>query len=535
MVALSIFVPAAWSSASIAAEADGAAPAAATSSGQRAAQRFDILDFAIDGNSVLTPAAVEQAVYAFMGPDKTVDDVEAARQSLESAYQAAGYQTVLVVTPEQEVRDGVVALQVIEGRLERVKITESRYFSLEQISAAVPALKTGEVPRMPDVQKQLETVALQSRDREVTPILRAGSQPGLVEAELRVKDEVPLHGSLEINNHNSSNTSPTRVLASLRYDNLWQRFHSFSLQYQTAPEDRAVDVWSGTYVMPVFDDSWHLAAYAAKFDSQSSVASAGAIAVIGTGKIYGARLVKQLEPIAGYAQSISFGADYKDFQQSIALVGADDQSTPISYLPFALRYDGGWSESDGSFTSFSFGPNFSIRGVGNSQREFEDKRFLARSNYLYVVANAEHTRIFTDDFRLLGRLSGQLSDSPLISNEQFAVGGADTVRGYHESEVLGDQGLFASLELQSPLLLSSRWPLFDGLRLVTFIDGARVWIKEALPGTESRTDISSAGLGIRFAGFQHVEGTFDWAYPLVSAGTVDAGAARALFKLSAEF
>lgn len=500
----------------------------------QAVARFDIFDFAIDGNSVLEPAAIEKAVYPHMGPDRAVEDVEAARLALENAYREAGYQTVLVVTPEQEVSEGVVQLQVVEGKLERVQITGTRYFSLQQIGAAVPALAAGTVPNLADAQRELEALALQSRDRQVTPVLRAGSEPGLVEAELRVEDELPLHGTLEINNRDSVDTSSTRVLGSLRYDNLWQRFHSFSLQYQTAPEDRAVEVWSATYAMPV-SERWNLAAYYARFDSQSAVASAGALAVLGTGEMAGLRLVGRLAPIGEYSHSVSLGIDRKKFDQSIELLGADDQNTPIDYLPFSIRYDGSWSDADGSFTAFSAGPNFSLRGVGNSQQEFEDKRFLARANYLYLLLDAQRLQMLPGDFRLRGKFSGQLSDSPLISNEQFSVGGVDTVRGYHESEVLGDQGATVGLELQSPALLARRWALFDGLRLTLFAEAGRVWIKEALPGTESRDDLSGAGVGLRFSALRRIEGSFDWAWPLASAGSVEAGDARAHFSLSAGF
>lgn len=506
--------------------------------------RFDIFDFAIDGNSVLEAAAIEKAVYPHMGPDRTVEDVEAARLALENAYREAGYQTVLVVTPEQEVSNGVVQLQVVEGKLERVQITGTRYFSLQQIGDSVPALAAGTVPNLAEAQRELEAVALQSRDRQVTPVLRAGSAPGLVEAELRVKDELPLHGTLEVNDRDSVDTSSTRVLASLRYDNLWQRFHSVSLQYQTAPEDRAVEVWSATYAMPV-SERWNLAAYYAKFDSQSAVASAGALAVLGTGEMAGLRLVGRLQQAdlnsqgahsqSTYVHSVSLGVDRKKFDQSIELLGADDQNTPIDYLPFSVRYDGSWSDADGSFTSFSAGPNFSLRGVGNSQQEFEDKRFLARANYLYLLLDAQRLQMLPRDFRLRAKFSGQLSDSPLISSEQFSVGGVDTVRGYHESEVLGDQGVTAGLELQSPALLARRSPLFEGLRLTLFAEAGRVWIKEALPGTESRDDLSGAGIGLRFSALRSVEGSFDWAWPLASAGSVEAGDARAHFSLSAGF
>ena len=91
---------------------------------------------------------------------------------------------------------------------------------------------------MPAVQEQVAKLSQQSADRSLTPIFRAGSTPGQMEVEIRVKDELPLHGgSLELNGRNTENTTRSRLIASLRYDNLWQAFHSASLQYQVSPEN----------------------------------------------------------------------------------------------------------------------------------------------------------------------------------------------------------------------------------------------------------------------------------------------------------
>ena len=163
--------------------------------------------------------------------------MEQARQALEQAYRDAGYPTVFVDIPEQDVKGGVVRLQVTEGRIERLRITGSRYYSLGKITSEVPSLAAGGIPKMEQVQTELEQINRASPDRSVAPVLRAGKTPGMVEVELKVKDEVPLHGALEVNNRNTADTTSTRVLGSLRYDNLWQKFHSVSVQYQTAPEN----------------------------------------------------------------------------------------------------------------------------------------------------------------------------------------------------------------------------------------------------------------------------------------------------------
>lgn len=73
------------------------------------------------GNTVLDAAAIEEAVYPFLGPQKTLDDIEGARDALQKIYQARGYQSVFVELPEQKVDDGIVYLQVSETKVGRVR------------------------------------------------------------------------------------------------------------------------------------------------------------------------------------------------------------------------------------------------------------------------------------------------------------------------------------------------------------------------------------------------------------------------------
>ena len=55
--------------------------------------------------------------------------------------------------------------------------------------------------------------------------------------DLTVKDQLPLHAKLELNNQNSPGTPDLRVNGSAEYDNLWQLEHSFGVQYSFSPED----------------------------------------------------------------------------------------------------------------------------------------------------------------------------------------------------------------------------------------------------------------------------------------------------------
>ena len=93
---------------------------AAASDAQTAQSKpqFDVWEYQIQGNSRLAAIDIERAVYVYLGPAKTIDDVELARAALEQVYRDKGFATVLVDIPEQDVIDGVVYLSVTEGQVE---------------------------------------------------------------------------------------------------------------------------------------------------------------------------------------------------------------------------------------------------------------------------------------------------------------------------------------------------------------------------------------------------------------------------------
>jgi hemolysin activation/secretion protein len=513
-----------------------AEPAAAPAAAPEPSPRFDVWEYRVEGNSALDTQTVEKTVYGFLGPGRSIDDVEQARAALEKAYHDAGYTAALVDIPEQDVEEGVVILKVGEGRVDRLRITGSRYFSLGRIREQVPALAEGKPLNVPELQQQLGDLAGESADRVITPVMRAGRTPGTMEVELAVEDQLPLHGGVEVNARNSTNTTRLRTIGSIRYDNLWQLFHSASLQYQISPEDtNNVKVWSGTYALPVEFLDAHLAFYGIGLDSQSAITSAGGLNVVGNGNIFGLRLVKSLPGSKGYSHSATLGWDYKDFGQSVQLTGSDAQDTPITYSPFTVVYDGTLSHGGGSFTQANLELDFNIGGLGSDQQEFENRRHGAKRNYLYFAGELRHRQVLPWDLALQLRLAGQVADTPLISNEQMGAGGMTSVRGYHEVERLGDNGAAGSVELYSPNFGAYGLEGVDELRLLAFTDLARLWIKEPLPGTPSRYDLFSAGTGFRLQLLKRISGEFYWAYPFVATEFVKVGQQRIDFRVAYDF
>ena len=99
---------------------------------------FDVWEYRVSGNTLLAQTDIETLLYPHLGEDKGMSEVEEARQALETRYRDAGYPTVLVNIPEQDVSNGVVRLQVTEGRIDRLRITGARYYANGRIRAQLP-------------------------------------------------------------------------------------------------------------------------------------------------------------------------------------------------------------------------------------------------------------------------------------------------------------------------------------------------------------------------------------------------------------
>lgn len=422
-----------------------AAPLAATVLAAPAA-RFDVFEYEVQGNSVLPALAVEAAVLPFMGAQRTLADVEAARGALEKACQNAGFLTVFVDLPEQRVADGLVRLNVTEGRIERLRVTGARHFSQGFIRETAAALQAGGLPNFNTLQAQLADLN-RTPDRQVQPVLRPGREPGTVEVELKVKDRLPLSATLDLHNKHAANTTPTRLVGSLRYDNLLQRDQALALTLISAPEAlQESQVLVANWTSPLADQASLVTSLVL---SNSRVEPLGAT-VLGKGFTLGLRWALPLLA-ADSVHSVSLGFEYRDLKQRVAN-GGSEVSTPLRYLPLQASHTGQWRHEAGASTVLISSLALGLRGLlarsvpcpgttlSGLQDQFACNRDGADGGFVTLRGDLRHGRAFAGGALAL-RGAWQLAMQPLVSGEQFALGGADTVRGYFESEASGDQVL----------------------------------------------------------------------------------------------
>ena len=509
-----------------------AQPAAAPAASQN---YFDVHEYRVLGNTTLSNLDIETVLYPLLGDHKTLADVEIARAALEKNYHDRGYSTVFVDIPEQDVSDSIVRLKVTEGRLNEVRISGARYFSERKILAALPSAAAGDVPNVPVLQGQLSEINVKTADRSVVPILKAGPRPGTVDLALKVDDHLPFHGSLEIDNQNTPGTKPLRATASLSYTNLFGQFDSLAFQYQAAPQSvHDVNVIAANYSWGSIPGGITPSIYV--IDNSSNVATFGTLGVLGKGQVYGAHVSFPLTDALGSPQTLTLGVDYKHFDQSIRVASTtaptiDDFQTPISYLNLSLAYAGSWA-TDKLFGSLGASVNFGPRGAPNDQLMFANKRFKGQSNYFYVKLDSSLALHLPKGFQILLRADGQYAIEPLITNEDFAISGADGVRGYYEAEALADVGLKGSVQLQSPVFKWGELPVGD---LFVFVDAGEAYPISSLPGEPAYTRLHSAGAGLNLFPGRPLSGTLTWADPMSTGPNTRRGDSRFLFTVRGAF
>jgi hemolysin activation/secretion protein len=503
--------------------ASAAGMAAATGTSQAADNEFDVWEFLVLGNHVLPQTVIEGTVYPFLGPNRDIGTVKQAAAALEQAYKRAGYGAVFVDIPPQEVSNGVVRLKVTEGKLEAVRIRGARYFPERQIRAGLPSLAAGRTPLLTALQQQLSTLNSQTPDRQVTPVLKAGSQPGTVDVDLDVKDKLPLHASVSYDDRHTAQTTPNRLTANLAYNNLWQRLDSLSLLYQTAPANRKnASVESGTYVAHVNGASGFAAI--SYTHTSSNVLALGTLGVLGKGDIYGLHWIQPLPGTDVLSQNLNAGADYKSVStdvlpdvpastgRSSTAASSAPVTAPVHYLNWSNVYTATWRLPTRTITT-SLGANFGIDDIVNRSQEFNNARYDAQPDYLYMRFSGGVIQRLPANFAVLTRVQAQWADTPLVNNEQFSLGGVDTVRGYLEAETLGDTGAAGTVELHTPDFGRHLRPVLTQLYFFTFVDAGITTLLDPLPGQDYHLALWSTGAGLQLAGPGGLIGTVDYAIP----------------------
>ncbi|MDE2401315.1 MAG: ShlB/FhaC/HecB family hemolysin secretion/activation protein [Burkholderiales bacterium] len=507
----------------------GATPYAATPTAT-ASPSFDVMEYVVEGNTVLPNELVERALNPYLGPDKSFKDIEAARTALEKIYQDSGFLSVVVSLPNQRVDTGEVRLEVTEATVEKLNVTGAQYHLPSAIKAKVPSLTPGQTPYFPQVQEEL--AQLQTGDQQVTPLIGAGDDPAKIQVDLKVEDKLPWHGSIEANSRQSFNTRRGRLEAVASYSNLWQLGHTVGVSWQYAPT-RPADANTLTliYGLPLSSsDDLNLSLTDSRSDTPTNTSLGGA--TLTRGRFYGLRWQHQLDAQDWPVRHSLYGSlDYKDNHDSNQEIGGfTTAKPPLRYPVLSLGYNLAWQGAQDQLvtvntswaTSSSALAGRTVDCNGRSMDQFECKRAGSSPDFLVWKAGLGLRQPLFGHWQVNAHADAQIASGPLASGEQYSLGGVDSVRGYYDAEQAGDMGWATRLELISPV-----WAPFPDLNVtgLAFFDRGFVLLKNPLPSQKSHIHLGSTGLGWRADNSRGLQLSLDVALPLLETQrAADSGA-----------
>jgi hemolysin activation/secretion protein len=537
-----ILAQAASAAAPVPAAVPAATPAAA------ADPRFNIDKFKVRGATLITAEELQIILTPFAGQSKDFGDVQKALEALEKFYTGKGYSAVQVILPEQQIDKGEVEFDVVEAKIGNIVVEGNKYYDEANVRASVPQVRQGQPPNIFQISDNLR-VANENPAKQTTVLLRSGVEEGQVDAVVRVSDERPNKLSLTLDNSGTQQTGLFRLGLGYQNANMWNRDHVLSAQYVTAPNDddkadrlglypsKHVFIVGAQYRIPLYRQGDSLE-FTAGYSNVNSGVVANLFNISGSGAIFGARYNQNLKKIGDLEHKLSYGLDWRAYQSTVTQIGVAGAGLvpDVTVHPVSLTYAGAYrkSESDSNFfvSASQNLPGGNDAGTGAFQGDpfavpaRPPARAGANPRYFVTRWGFNHNRALPRDFQFRWGMSGQLTRDMLISGEQFGIGGADSVRGFLEREIINDNGYRGTLELYSPDFGGSVPVTGARVRALAFYDwGGMKRIQPAVLEQHGE-HVSSAGLGLRFSRGTNVSVRLDVATVTDSGGLQKIGDVR---------
>lgn len=589
---------------------------------------LNVHGYIIEGNTVLRPQQFSMLTN-YTGTNFPFAQVREGLGELQLLYRNLGFATISVTLPQQKLTNGVVHVKVVEGKLNKITVTGNRYYSTNNIRRALPSLTTNILLNTKWFQPELDR-ANANPDRQIYPVVSPGPDPGTTDLTLKVKDRLPLHAHVEVNNKSTPGTPLLRIDSAIQYNNLWQLNHQVGLQYTFSPlsmkpDDYAPNVfdqpmissYSAFYRIPLgagmglredyerlpvdfgYDEVTHkfnlppatgnpeLTLYASRSASDTPPNYGPKTLITNTplADIYnqfalrsltftenvGAKLAIPVREFAGIRSTMFLGFDVKAYEartfttnltyfylyqlvqgnrvlvtNEVIRLGASDR-VALNYMPLSLGWAGARPDKWGA-TSFFLNENIFLSPLASARTNFQTIAGSeeAGGNYTTIYAGITREQKISGEWSLLFRANGQWSSAPLISNEQFALGGTAGVRGYQEGLHYGDTGWRTLLDLRAPPVNVGYFPVQSGsdlpalARCSLFLDyGEAYRIGHTEEEAKNMGGLTRRQLGTGFSTFltvgEHFDARLTVAWPLLKNPENRAGATQAYFAVGWQF
>lgn len=405
--------------------------------GARGATRFQVRGFNFVGNTVFPQGTLRRIVERWLDLPLNLSDLERAADSVTRYYRDHGYPVARAVIPTQHVVDGLVTVEVIEGRIGKIDFDGERRYNEALLKGRTAALAA----ESPVTLETLERSILLLNDlpgvrAQVT--LQPGEQFGSTDAVVKI-EEKPAELQLQIDNSGREETGRMQLDANGALNNPLGLGDRLSL-HMVRSQDGLLRSANVGYSIPLGASGLRAAVAHTSVDYRV----AGAFQALGiSGEVRITEATLTYPYVRSRLHNVSLSGGLRRTETHQSALGASVSDGDLKVL--ALAASGNWVYSDSSVATAlaAFSGNF--RSSATPDPNALRGKYQLEGTYLSGIS--PHWDAYLHGSLVHG--VGRLPDT-----EKFSLGGPDSVRAYQAAELRGDDGYLLSAEFRRQFALA---------------------------------------------------------------------------------
>ena len=460
--------------------------------------KIDEINFV--GNTVFSKAQLRKAISSLDGEELTVDKLISLRTQITDLYSDNGYISSAAFLPPQEITDGKITFQIIEGILADVVIKGRSRLSEKYFDSRLP--KIGTSVKLDELNASLKKLKNDPLIEELKASLKQ-SELGKNVLVIDLKENKSFTTSLSTTNSYSSSIGSLGGTIGLNYHVLGLG-DFVNLDYT---KTEGLDRFAAGYSLPVNSQNGQIKIKYTTANTEIIEEPVSALDIQADYKFYE----------IGFTQPI-IQSDNNNLIFSVELEHIDSETfinNDFSF-PFVDGLEDGVSEISvirliQEFYNQQNNSSFALRSQFNVGLDLFDSTVttVGTDSLFWSWQGQSQWLQKIDDILLVSSLKLQLSEDRLLPLEQIAIGGINSVRGYRSNLSLGDNGVIGTLELQIPLLNNR-----SKINLIPFIDAGTVW-SDSRTAVDANT-LASIGLGVSYQLGNTIEARINYGIPLIN-------------------
>jgi hemolysin activation/secretion protein len=461
----------------------------------------------------------------YLGKKVSQADLAAIAQAIGDLYRTAGFHLSRAIIPPQDIEDGRVRIQVIEGSITEIALKGDGADQFGIRPMLDPVLS--EHPsRLATLERQLLLIngrpGVRITDSAIEEI---GGPSGRFRLVVQLKTW-HVYTAFGMDNLGAASVGPWQTYAAGAFNSYLLPGDILAVNLSTIANDpRQLGFGRLSYDAPVGTDGMRLGASALYSEVRpgdfrrlfDDVTTTESFEVHGSYvAVQSLRSTLTLIAAAGFSEVSErdvFGPIYKDHIRTVSLTSD-------------LRLQDGFGGTN--FATMTYRQGLDIFGASQFGDDFASRDGASPN---FSVLNFYYTRYqaLNEAFSAKVSMASQTASGPLYTSQQFYLGGAAFGRGYGAAELSGDNGLAGSFELRFDQRPGYRY--LSGYQFYGFVDAGAVWNDGFRLG--DGLALTSAGGGIRFFFWDDFQADIGVAFPL-SYRALDNSTrtARLLFSIS---